>query len=120
MPKVKSLQPASYGLIKHKANSREKMAIKRVGKDIVITSNEGTQLLSRDKLDSVVAKVICHNGPTKIQTTGLSKAQVEKIAGSFIQNSVVEVEVRHVPRPGNGSKQLQRFEIVVKGGTDDV
>lgn len=93
------------------------LVVRRVGTDIVLIDNKQTHVLSGEKIDSIVKAVIEANGTTKIRTSGLSKAQVEKIAGSFIRDKAV-VEVRHVSRQRKTSNQLQRFEIVVKGGKD--
>lgn len=91
------------------------LVIRRVGKDIVLIDDKHVQVLSGEKVESIVNRVIKDNSTTKIRTSGLSKAQVEKIAGSFVGDNAV-VEVRHVSHQRNTTNQLQRFEIVVKGG----
>lgn len=91
------------------------LVVRRVGKDIVLVDNKHSHVLSGEKIESIVNTIINTNTTTKIHTSGLSKAQVEKIAGSFVSDNAV-VEVRHVSHSKKNSNQLQRFQIVVKGG----
>ena len=101
------------------AQKPKDIIIKRVGKDIVFMDNEVTQVLSGNAIKSIANGVIRTNPITRIRTLGLSKAQVEKIAGSFVRVDS-SVEVRHASRNKNIENQLQRFEIVVKGGKKSV
>lgn len=96
-------------------NKSGNLVVKRVGKDIVLIDDEHSHVLSGDKIQAIVEKIIGTSATTKISTSGLSKAQVEKLAGRFVHNSS-DVEVYYVPQQRNSVSKLQRFEIVVKGG----
>lgn len=111
------LAPAKipYGSVDELIERSKHLVVRRVGKDIVLVDDKHAHVLSGEKIESIVKAVIESNATTKIRTSGLSKAQVEKIAGSFVRDNAV-VEVRHVSRQRKTSNQLQRFEIVVKGG----
>lgn len=95
------------------------LSIRRIGKDIVLIADTHRQVLSGNKIKTIVNSVNNANSTIRIRTSGLSKAQVEKIAGSFVSDKA-EVEVRHVSRQKSTASQLQRYEIVVKGGKDSV
>lgn len=109
----------SYKSVDDLLEKSKNLVIRRVGKDIVLIDDKHTQVLSGEKIESIVNKVINANSTTKIRTSGLSKAQVEKIAGSFVGDNAV-VEVRHVSHQRSTTNQLQRFEIVIKGGKNSV
>lgn len=93
----------------------KRLSIRRVGKDILLYDRDKSIILSGENVDSIVKTIISRHENTRILTSGLSKAQVEKIAGSFVGDQSA-VEVRHASRLGNNPNQLQRFEIVIKGG----
>lgn len=116
MPVLASAR-VSYGSVDELLEKSKDLVVRRVGKDIVLVDDKHTHVLSGERIESIVKAVIKANATTKIRTSGLSKAQVEKIAGSFVSDNAV-VEVRHVSRAKRTSNQLQRFEIVVKGGQD--
>ena len=111
-----TLAPAreSYKAVDDLLEKSKHLVVKRVGKDIVLIDDKHTHVLSGEKIESIVASVIKGNSTTRIRTSGLSKAQVEKIAGSFVGDKA-HVEVRHISNTRK-INSLQRFEIVVKGG----
>ena len=117
--KMPVLAPAKvpYSSVDELVERSKHLVVRRVGKDIVLVDEKHAHVLSGEKIESIVKAVIETNATTKIRTSGLSKAQVEKIAGSFVRDKAV-VEVRHVSNQRKTSNQLRRFEIVVKGGKD--
>lgn len=107
-----------YGSVDELIERSKHLVVRRVGKDIVLVDDKHVHVLSGEKIETIVKAIIEANATTIIRTSGLSKAQVEKIAGSFVRDNVA-VEVRHVSHQRKTSNQLQRFEIVVKGGKDN-
>lgn len=89
--------------------------VKRVGNDIVLVDAEHTHVLTGTTVEARVKSLVQGKSKTRIRTAGLSRGQVAKLAGSFIDSDTV-VEVRHVPRSESSSSRLQRFEILIKEG----
>ncbi len=95
------------------------LVVKRDGKDIVLTGDGYKRVLSGDKLELMVDAIVKANATTRIRTSGLSRAQVEKIAGSFVDEQV-PVKIRRVPYRNSNATQLQQYVIVVRGGKNNV
>lgn len=108
-------------------NPTKNILLKRAGKDIVIVDDDCSGLLSQATLAHLTSHVTSKQASMKIRTLGLSRAQVGKIAGSFLSNlesDSITVEVQQLsintrhPNLDKSSRQAQTFEIIVKGGDD--
>lgn len=97
-------------------SGKNKVLFKRVGKDVVVVHDEKAQILSHDQLNSLIDNVTQLHDGVKIETAGLSRSQVDMIAGSFKRNPQIEVEVRPIIRSSSSSRRLHRFEIVIRNG----
>lgn len=105
-------------------NQAKNIVLKRAGKDIFIIDDD-TRLLSQATLAHLTSHVTSKQVPMRIRTFGLSRAQVGKIAGSFLSNAEsdnITVEVQQLsinmryPNLDKSPHQAQSFEIIVQGG----
>lgn len=103
--------------------------LRRAGKDIFIIDGRHSRLLSQATLEHLTNSVSSTQTFMKIRTLGLSRAQVGKIAGSFLstgEDNNITVEIQQIPGRtrhsilDKSSHQTQCFEILVKGGDDIV
>lgn len=94
--------------------------IKRIKKQLVMRDNNGKiEPVSQNKIRELRNIVLSDGSSVKIEVTGVSRAEVGRIAGDLKGNSPTKVYARKIEPTRLSRPQANRFEILIQGGNSD-